>query len=87
MTIEFWIPFWISFGFFIVAAIAVTYFSIEAYINRNQVKLLQAQCREYRKSIDDGRMALTVEGLWPDLDEKEQLRERVRELEGGNEPK
>ena len=51
-------------------------------MHKSQVKLLQAQVREYRSAMRDRRMALTIEGLWPELDEKERLRARVRELEG-----
>lgn len=57
------------------------HYNMQYSLHREQVLRLQAQVRECRESEREGRMTLCIEGLWPDLDEKERLRERVRELE------
>lgn len=61
---------------------AAMYFAIEESLHRAQIKLLQAQRRMDKKARDEGMIfSPDIVGLWPDLDEKELLRERVRELE------
>ena len=72
---------WISAIFSAVCICAAIHFAVEASINRTQVRRLQAQRREDAEAREKGRMALAVEGLWPDLDEKQRLRDRIRELE------
>lgn len=67
-----------------LSAVAMFY-AIESTVNRDQVKLLQAQRRMDKKARDEGLLfSPDIVGLWPDLDEKERLRERVRELEIGD---
>ncbi len=65
-----------------ISVLVAIYYNCQYSIHRWQVIRLQAQVRAYRDAGREGRiMVPTIEGLWPDLDEKERLRERVRELE------
>lgn len=49
---------------------------------KTQVRLLQIQRRMERECREKGiAFCPDVEGLWPDLDEKQRLRDRIRELE------
>ena len=70
----------------VVVALAAMYFQSEASRNREQVRLLQVQRRTDREFFEKGNAFVPViEGLWPELDEKERIKDRVRELEAERE--
>lgn len=66
-----------------IGAVLLGIFSlINADMYRTQVKRLQTQRRYDREAMERGGVfTMHVEGLWPDLDEKQRLRDRVAQLE------
>ncbi len=77
MEIELWV-FSVWSG---ISTLAAMYFAGELSLTRTQVKRLQKQRRLDREARGRGGHAARVLGLWPDLDEKQRLRDRVEELE------
>jgi hypothetical protein len=68
----------------IVQFALLAHVSTQLSIHRTQVRRLQIQRRTEQEAHGEGRIMFSVvEGLWPDLDEKERLRDRIRELEAG----
>lgn len=66
----------------VITTLIAIYYHAQYGVHREQVVRLQAQVRAYRDAGREGLiMVPTIEGLWADLDEKERLRDRVRELE------